>query len=86
MVTLAITGEMTPQMIKVLKEQINKLSPMLQIETIKGVNIPTSETMQALNSKETFGVFNRSMEKFKYRYNEVFSSLEYKSNTNIRTV
>ncbi|CUU74884.1 hypothetical protein [Campylobacter hyointestinalis] len=57
MVTLAITGEMTPQMIKVLKEQINKLSPMLQIETIKGVNIPTSETMQALNSKETFGVF-----------------------------
>ncbi|RAZ23978.1 hypothetical protein [Campylobacter hyointestinalis] len=57
MVTLAITGEMTPQMIKVLKEQINKLSPMLQIETIKGVNIPTSKTMQALNSKETFGVF-----------------------------
>lgn len=57
MVTLAITGKMTPQMIKVLKEQINKLSPMLQIETIKGVNIPTSETMQALNSKETFGVF-----------------------------
>ncbi|WP_198802148.1 hypothetical protein [Campylobacter fetus] len=42
--TLAITGEMTPQMIKTLKEQISKLSPKLKVETIKEIDIPTKET------------------------------------------
>lgn len=53
MTTIAITGEMTPQMIRILKDQINKLNPTLYVETIKGLNIPTNETLNDLKNAKS---------------------------------
>ncbi|MCI6641472.1 MULTISPECIES: hypothetical protein [Campylobacter] len=53
MTTIAITGDMTPQMIKILKEQVIKLNPMFHIDTILSSNIPTDETIKDLKNAKS---------------------------------
>ena len=57
MTTIAISGEMSTQTLSAIKEQIRKINQNLVIEEVEGYAVPSDETIAALKSNESVGVF-----------------------------
>ena len=55
MTTIAISGEMSTQTLSAIKEQ--KINQNLAIEEVEGYAVPSDETIAALKSSESVGVF-----------------------------
>ena len=55
MTTIAISGEMST--LSAIKEQIRKINQNLVIEEVEGYAVPSDETIAALKSNESVGVF-----------------------------
>ena len=55
MTTIAISGEMSTQTLSAIKEQ--KINQNLVIEEVEGYAVPSDETIVALKSSESVGVF-----------------------------
>ena len=63
MTTIAISGEMSTQTLSAIKEQIRKINQNLVIEEVEGYAVPSDETIVALKSSESVGVF-KSFDEF----------------------
>lgn len=63
MTTIAISGEMSTQTLSAIKEQIRKINQNLVIEEVEGYAVPSNETIAALKSSESVGVF-KSFDEF----------------------
>ena len=61
MTTIAISGEMSTQTLSAIKEQ--KINQNLVIEEVEGYAVPSDETIAALKSSESVGVF-KSFDEF----------------------
>ncbi|MCI7548904.1 MAG: hypothetical protein MSA33_00400 [Campylobacter sp.] len=61
MTTIAISGEMSTQTLSAIKEQ--KINQNLVIEEVEGYAVPSDETIAALKSSESAGVF-KSFDEF----------------------
>ncbi|MDD7090445.1 hypothetical protein [Campylobacter sp.] len=61
MTTIAISGEMST--LSAIKEQIRKINQNLVIEEVEGYAVPSDETIAALKSSESVGVF-KSFDEF----------------------
>ena len=61
MTTIAISGEMSTQTLSAIKEQ--KINQNLVIEEVEGYAVPSDETISALKSSESVGVF-KSFDEF----------------------
>ena len=67
MTTIAISGEMSTQTLSAIKEQ--KINQNLVIEEVEGYAVPSDETIAALKSNESVGVF-KSFDEFEKSKNE----------------
>ena len=63
MTTIAISGEMSTQTLSAIKERIRKINQNLVIEEVEGYAVPSDETIAALKSNESVGVF-KSFDEF----------------------
>lgn len=63
MTTIAISGEMSVQTLNAIKEQILKINQNLVIEELEGSAVPSDETISALKSSKSIGVF-KSFDEF----------------------
>ena len=61
MTTIAISGEMSTQTLSAIKEQ--KINQNLVIEEVEGYAVPSDETIAALKSSESAGIF-KSFDEF----------------------
>ncbi|MDY2764103.1 hypothetical protein [Campylobacter sp.] len=61
MTTIAISGEMST--LSAIKEQIRKINQNLVIEEVEGYAVPSDETIAALKSSESVGIF-KSFDEF----------------------
>ncbi|MCI7501586.1 MAG: hypothetical protein MSA54_06580 [Campylobacter sp.] len=69
MTTIAISGEMSTQTLSAIKERIRKINQNLVIEEVEGYAVPSDETIAALKSSESVGVF-KSFDEFEKSKNE----------------
>lgn len=67
MTTIAISGEMSTQTLSAIKEQ--KINQNLVIEEVEGYAVPSDETIAALKSNESVGIF-KSFDEFEKDKNE----------------